>query len=254
MEKFEDTKLPLITHLTELKKRLIYSTIFLFISFIVSYFFSKEIYQILMRPLVDIIGSTHKKMIYTNLTEAFFTYLKLAFFTSFFASLPFCASQIYIFLAPGLYKNEKKALIPYLIAAPVLFALGAFFVYYFIFPLAWKFFLSFETNANEGSIPIQLEAKISEYLSLVMHLIIAFGMAFQLPVILILLVQLKFIKVSALISGRRFAIVFIFIIAAIITPPDALSQISLAIPMILLYEIAIIIGKIIEKQRVNSHA
>lgn len=243
-----DQKLPITTHVRELRIRLIYSSLILFISFLICYNYALEIYQFLLKPLLSNNQYVDQKIIYTNLSEVFFSYIKLAFFAASFISFPYFLIQLYIFMAPGLYKQEKLVMIPYLIFIPVLFIAGALFVYYFIIPIAWNFFLSFEVN-EIGKIPIKLEAKVSEYLSLIMHLIIAFGLAFELPVLLILLVHINIIDTEKLKKFRRWSIVIIFTIAAIITPPDAISQISLAIPMIMLYEIAIFIGKIIENKR-----
>jgi sec-independent protein translocase protein TatC len=248
---FEHPKAPLLEHLHELKRRLIYSVAILLIAFLISYHYAEAIYGFLLKPLAAAYGTEgHRRLIYTGLSEAFFTYVKLACFSAFFIAFPVIASQFYMFLAPGLYKNEKKLLLPYLVATPLLFMMGAALVYYFIFPLAWKFFLGFETSGSSTNMPIQLEARVSEYLSLVMHLIIAFGVAFQLPVILTLLTRLEFISTEALVKKRRYAIVIIFIIAAILTPPDILSMVGLAVPMLLLYELSIIACRGIEKKRV----
>ncbi len=251
MEKIgiSEKKLSLHEHLGELRTRLVYSVIFFLLAFCACYYFAPSIYNFLVEPLATIYkNSPDRKLIYTGLTEAFITYLKVAFYTALFVSFPFIASQIYIFLAPGLYKSEKKVILPFLIATPVLFLAGGSLVYYLIFPKAWQFFVSFESLGTGGNLPIQLEAKVSEYLSLVISLIIAFGMAFQIPVVLTLLAKVGIISSSYLVKNRRYAIVIIFTIAAFITPPDVLSQISLAIPMMLLYECSIFSCKWVEKK------
>jgi len=246
-------KAHLSEHLAELRTRLIYSLLFLCIAFAVCYYFAQDIYNFLVRPLADLYNDKEShRLIYTGLTEAFFTYMKVAFYAALFISFPLIASQFYIFLAPGLYKNEKKVLIPFLVAMPLLFLLGAALVYYFIFPLAWKFFLSFETLGVEGALPIQLEARVSEYLSLVIQLIFAFGIAFQLPVLLMLLVKVGFISSKSLASKRKYAIIASVIMAAILTPPDIISQIGLAIPMLLLYEVSVVLSKYVESGSVRE--
>ncbi|HZH46708.1 MAG TPA: twin-arginine translocase subunit TatC [Roseococcus sp.] len=234
--------MPLIDHLMELRTRLLWSVGAFIIAFAICYYFSTQIYGFLARPLATILfeqGGGDRRMIFTALYEAFFTYLKVAFFGAVFFSFPIWATQLWLFVAPGLYRSEKRAVLPFIIASPFLFLLGAALAYYFIFPLAWHFFISFETPAGAGSVPIQLEAKVSEYLSLVMHMILAFGFAFQMPVLLTLLCKVGILNVDSLRKGRRYAIVGMFVLAAIITPPDVISQIGLALPLILLYEISI---------------
>lgn len=231
-------------HLSELRMRIFLSLAVFILAFCGCYYFASDIYAFLVRPLADIYGNEQgKRLIYTGLTEAFFTYMKLALYSALFVSFPFLATQAYIFLAPGLYKNEKMVLLPFLIATPVLFFAGAALVYYWIFPMAWKFFVSFESLGGSGNLPIQLEAKVSEYLSLVINLVIAFGIAFQLPILLTLLARVGIIDANWLKQKRKYAVVVILIIAAFLTPPDIISQIGLAIPMMLLYECSIIACK-----------
>ncbi len=245
----DDKPMPLMEHLLELRTRVLWSVGAFFIAFALCYYFSANIYGFLAQPLADILQQqslanggtgTDRRMIFTQLYEAFFTYLKVAFFGAAFFSFPVWATQLWLFVAPGLYRSEKRAIMPFIIASPFLFLLGAALAYYFIFPLAWKFFISFETPATGGAVAIQLEAKVSEYLSLVMHMILAFGLAFQMPVLLTLLCKVGILDVASLRKGRRYAIVGMFAVAAVITPPDIISQIGLAVPLILLYEISIL--------------
>src|SRR5688500_14650677 len=235
--------MPLIEHLMELRSRLLKSVIAFVLCFAVCYYFSTQIYGFLAQPLADILqkqGHGERRMIFTALYEAFFTYLKVAFFGAVFFSFPVWATQLWLFVAPGLYRSEKRAITPFLVASPFLFVAGAALAYYFIFPLAWRFFITFETPPGGGALPIQLEAKVSEYLSLVMQMILAFGVAFQMPVLLTLLCRVGILSVDTLRKGRRYAIVGMFVVAAVITPPDVISQIGLAVPMLLLYEISIL--------------
>lgn len=234
-------KQPLIEHLVELRRRVAYALMAFAAATVVSYWFAADIYEFLVRPLADAFPDpAHRRLIYTGLAEAFFSYLRLAVFAGFFLSFPVIAAQLYLFLAPGLYKHERRGLLPYLVAAPVLFIVGAAFVYYLIFPAAWRFFLGFESPAGAGGLPIQLETRVSEYLSLVMHLIVAFGISFQLPVVLVLLVRSGLMSVEKLRRGRRYAVVAIVTVAAFITPPDIFSQIALSVPLYLLYEMSIL--------------
>jgi len=243
-DQIDDKPMPLLEHLMELRTRLMWSIGAFIIAFAVCYYFSTQIYGFLAAPLAEILhaqaGGADRRMIFTALYEAFFTYLKVAFFGATFFSFPIWATQLWLFIAPGLYRSEKKAITPFLVASPFLFVAGAALAYYFIFPLAWTFFISFETPGGAGTVPIQLEAKVSEYLSLVMHMILAFGVAFQMPVALTLMVKVGILSVEGLRKGRRYAIVGMFVVAAIITPPDIISQIGLAVPLILLYEISIL--------------
>tara|TARA_A100000164_G_C21911591_1_gene775898 strand:- start:382 stop:1140 length:759 start_codon:yes stop_codon:yes gene_type:complete len=239
-----------VSHLTELRSRLISTFVFFLISFIICYIFSEQIYSFLVKPYSDAIieSNLDRRLIFTALHEAFLTYLKVAFFASFFISSPIFLTQIWKFVAPGLYKNEKKALLPYLISTPILFMVGGMIVYYLIMPLAINFFLSFETVAQNDSIAIQLEAKVNEYLSLIMRLIFAFGISFQLPVVLSLLARIGVIDSLYLKTRRKYVVVIIFAVAAILTPPDPITQIGLALPLLLLYEISILTVKMIEKK------
>lgn len=247
-KKNNDKKIPLSEHLAELRNRLCYSLVFLVIAVGICYYFAENIYNFLVSPLADLYeGQEGRRLIYTGLTEAFFTYMKLAFYAGMFFSFPFIAIQLYIFLAPGLYKNEKMVLLPFLVITPILFLFGGLVVYYWIFPLAWQFFLGFETLAANDNLPIMLEARVSEYLSLVIHLIFAFGIAFQLPVLLTLLAKVGLITGSSLAKKRKYAIVGIVALAAVITPPDVISQIGLAIILWLLYELSIFLCKFAEK-------
>ena len=194
----DDSKMPLLDHLIELRTRLMYSILAVFAAFLVCYYFSPQIYAFLVRPLANLLGNEGRRMIYTGLTEAFFTYVKVAFWAGTFLSFPIIATQLWMFVAPGLYKHERNAFLPFLVATPILFFMGGALVYYAIFPLAWQFFLSFEqlTPGPEG-LPIQFEARVGEYLSLVMTLIFAFGIAFQLPVLLTLLIRAGLISSDA---------------------------------------------------------
>tara|TARA_B100001123_G_C15165537_1_gene969254 strand:- start:290 stop:1054 length:765 start_codon:yes stop_codon:yes gene_type:complete len=252
----EDKQSSFIDHLAELRSRLIKSIIYLFIFFIVCYFFAENIYNFLVAPYAEAVkdDQVNRRMIFTALHETFITYLKVAFFAAIFITSPIILTQVWKFVAPGLYKNEKKALLPYLIATPTLFLFGAMLVYYLIMPLAIKFFLSFETSTQMTTLPIQLEAKVNEYLSLIMRLIFAFGISFQLPVLLSLLARVGFIDSEYLKKRRKYVVVIIFAVAAILTPPDPITQIGLGIPLLILYELSILSVKIIEKKKEKADA
>lgn len=237
-------------HLKELRSRLLKSIVLLLISFVICYYFADKIYSFLLDPYVQAVkGDTvQRRMIFTAMHETFLTYLKLAFFSALCISFPVILIQIWKFIAPGLYKDEKLALLPFLISTPILFIMGGMLVYYLIMPLAIKFFLSFETTAVTSGLPIQLEAKVNEYLSLITRLIFAFGLSFQLPVLLTLLAKVGFIDSDYLKKRRKYVVVIIFAAAAVLTPPDPITQVGLALPLLLLYELSIITVKFVEKK------
>ncbi len=252
----EDQEGGFISHITELRKRLIYSFIFLIIFFIGCYIFAEYIYGFLVEPFAEAVKNdgTDRRLIFTALQETFLTYLKVSFFTAFFITCPFILIQIWKFIAPGLYKHEKNAILPYLILTPILFFLGGVLVYYLIMPLAIKFFLSFESSGLSTNLPIQLEAKVNEYLSLVMKLIFAFGISFQLPIVLSLLAKIGVVDSNFLKSRRKYVVVIIFAFAALLTPPDPITQIGLAVPLLILYELSIFSVKFIEKKIDRNNA
>jgi len=249
----EEKHMPLLDHLIELRQRLIYSAVSFLACFLVAFFFAGPIFNFLVQPLTDLWqGQESRRLIYTALHEKFFTEIKVAFFAGAFLAFPLISNQIWMFVAPGLYRHEKKAFLPFLIATPFLFVAGGAFVYYFVLPVAWKFFVSFEQAAGEHTLAIALEPKVDQYLSLVMRLIFAFGISFELPVLLTLLARVGLATSEGMRQKRRYAIVGAFIAAAILTPPDPLSQIGLALPIILLYEISIWCARLVEKQRENQ--
>ena len=239
------------SHFIELRSRLLNSLIFIFIVFVISYIFAEQIYNFLVEPYAKAVRDEQisRRLIFTALHETFITYIKVAFFAAIFLGSPVLLIQIYKFIAPGLYKNEKKAILPYLISTPILFLLGGLLVYFLVMPLAIKFFLSFESLGSSTSLPIQLEAKVNEYLSLVMRLIFAFGISFQLPILLNLLARIGIVNSDYLRTRRRYVIVIIFALAAILTPPDPITQVGLAIPLLLLYELSIFTEKFTEKKQ-----
>lgn len=246
----EQNKQPLFQHLIELRRRLLWWFAALLAGTAVCYIFSDRIYGFLVRPLAEAMGAdADRRLIYTGLTEAFLTYLKVAVFGGVFLTFPVLAVQVWKFIAPGLYKNERRAFLPFLAATPVLFFLGGACVYYVVMPLAWPFFLSFESGAADTVLPVRLEARVGEYLSLVMTLIFAFGLCFQLPVVLTLMARAGLVDAAALASRRKYVIVIIFIVAAFLTPPDIFSQVILAIPMMALYELSIFLVRRNEKAR-----
>tara|TARA_Y100000591_G_C21809221_1_gene686881 strand:+ start:956 stop:1723 length:768 start_codon:yes stop_codon:yes gene_type:complete len=253
----DDTKqTSFVSHLTELRKRLIHSLIFIFAIFILGYIFAENIYNFLVEPYAKAVKNDgiDRRLIYTALHETFITYLKVAFFVAIFLGSPIVLTQIWKFVAPGLYQNEKKAFLPYLIATPILFLLGGMLIYYLVMPLAINFFLSFETTAGVNNLPIQLEAKVNEYLSLIMRLIFAFGLSFQLPVLLNLLARVGVIDSEYLKIRRKYFVVIIFAAAALLTPPDPITQIGLAIPLLILYELSILSVKLTEKKKQKENA
>ena len=242
-EEIEKTRMPLVEHLSELRKRLLYSLAVFVVLFLACFYFADIFFNFLVEPLARIWeGQEGRRLIYTALHEKFFTNIKVAFFVAAFLSFPVLAGQIWMFVAPGLFKREKKAFMPFLIATPVLFFAGGVFVYYLLLPVAWQFFSSFEQLAGENLLAITLEPKVNEYLSLVMRLIFAFGLSFELPVILLILVKVGMTTPAGLRKKRRYAIVIAFIAAAVLTPPDPLSQLALALPIVLLYEGSIIVA------------
>ena len=250
-----DSKAPLIEHLIELRTRLIRSVAALLVTFFICFYFAGDIFDFLAAPLAEQLADREDaRMIFTDMTEVFFTQVKVAFFAALFFSFPLMANEMWKFIAPGLYKNEKTAFMPFLVLTPVLFFLGGALVYYMLMPVAWQFFLSFETMGGDGALPIQLEAKVNEYLSLVMKLIFAFGISFELPLVLTLLARAGMVTADGLADKRKYSIVMAFFAAAILTPPDPLSQISLAVPIILLYEISIFAVRQMEKKRAKAEA
>jgi sec-independent protein translocase protein TatC len=254
IDEVEASSAPLIEHLIELRRRLMWSIGGFFVAFVACFFVAKHLFNLLVIPFkwsVEWAGLDVSKveLIYTAPQEFFFTQVKLAMFGGMLIAFPLIATQVYKFIAPGLYRNERAAFLPFLIASPVLFLMGAALVYFFFTPMVMWFFLSMQQSGGDGHVQISLLPKVSEYLSLIMTLIFSFGLVFQLPVVTSLMARVGLLSSQALKEKRKWAIVIAFVVAAVLTPPDPISQISLAIPTILLYEVAIWSARLIEKKR-----
>jgi len=253
-DEIEQSAAPLLEHLIELRRRLIWAILAFFVAFVVCFIYAKQLFNLLVVPYqwaIDWAGMdrTKAELIYTAPQEFFFTQVKVAMFGGIVLAFPMIAAQVYKFVAPGLYKHERMAFLPFLIASPILFLLGGALVYFFFTPMVMWFFLAMQQSGGNGEVQISLLPKVSEYLSLIMTLIFAFGLVFQLPVVTSLMARVGLVTSAGLKDKRKYAIVIAFIVAAVLTPPDPASQIGLALPTILLYEISIIVARMIEKKR-----
>lgn len=256
-DEIDQSSAPLLEHLIELRRRLIWSIVAFFLAFVLCFAFAKHLFNMLVLPYqwaLDWAGMDRSKaaLIYTAPQEFFFTQVKVAMFGGLVLAFPMIAAQIYKFVAPGLYKHERMAFLPFLIASPLLFLLGGALVYFFFTPMVMWFFLAMQQSGVDGEVQISLLPKVSEYLSLIMTLIFAFGLVFQLPVITSLMAKVGLVTAQGLRDKRKYAIVIAFVVAAVLTPPDPASQIGLAIPAILLYEISIWLAQMIEKKRAQA--